>query len=96
MEYASTFMEASGGNLDVARNAWKVKSMIGGMQESFNAIENCPQPVIAATHSGCIGGGVDMIAACDIRLCSSDAWYQIKVTFRVHRPVVIRIIINII
>ena len=39
----------------------------------------CPKPVIAAVHSACVGGGVDMITACDIRLCSGDAWFQVKV-----------------
>ena len=48
-------------------------------QESFSVIEKCPQPVIAAIHSACVGGGVDMICACDIRWCTSDAWFQIKV-----------------
>ena len=79
MDFASTLMGANEGDLDVARKGWKAKSMIEEMQEAFNVIERCPQPVIAAIHSGCIGGGVDMISACDIRLCSSDAWFQIKV-----------------
>ena len=30
----------------------------------------CMKPVIACVHSACVGGGVDMISACDIRLCS--------------------------
>ena len=79
MEYASTFMQASDGNSDPARKGWKFRSMIEELQESFNSIERCPQPVIAAIHSACVGGGVDLISACDIRLCSSDAWFQIKV-----------------
>ena len=37
--------------------------------------------MIAAIHGACVGGGVDMISACDIRYCSQDAWFQIKVTF---------------
>jgi len=78
MDFAPKFMELSGGSLDSARQAWKVRSLIEELQESFNVIEKCPQPVIAAVHSGCIGGGVDLISACDIRLCSSDAWFQIK------------------
>ena len=35
--------------------------------------------MIAAIHGFCIGGGIDLITACDIRLCTSDAWFQIKV-----------------
>jgi enoyl-CoA hydratase len=43
-----------------------------------NAIEECPKPVIAAVHSRCIGGGLDIISACDIRLCSEDASFCLK------------------
>jgi delta(3,5)-delta(2,4)-dienoyl-CoA isomerase len=34
--------------------------------------------VIAAVHGACIGAGVDMISAADIRYASSDAFFQIK------------------
>ncbi len=43
-----------------------------------NAIEECPKPVIAAVHSRCIGGGLDIISACDIRLCTEDASFCLK------------------
>lgn len=48
------------------------------MQESFNAIEECRKPVIAAVHGACVGGGLDMIAACDIRICSTDAFFSLR------------------
>ena len=35
--------------------------------------------MIAAIHSACVGGGVDMTAACDVRYATEDAWFQIKV-----------------
>lgn len=38
----------------------------------------CPKPVICAVHSACVGGGVDLVCATDIRLASSDAWFSIK------------------
>ena len=41
-------------------------------QESNNVIEKCRKPVIAAVHSHCIGAGVDMICACDIRMASKE------------------------
>lgn len=50
------------------------------IQESMNAIERCRKPVIAAVHSQCIGGGVDMLSACDIRLASADAVFSIRET----------------
>ena len=42
------------------------------------AYARCPKPVISAVHSACIGGGVDLVCATDIRLASSDAWFSIK------------------
>jgi len=36
------------------------------------------EPVIAAVHGYCIGGGVDLIAACDIRLASADALFSVR------------------
>jgi len=35
-------------------------------------------PVIAAVHGYCIGGGVDLITACDIRLASSNAIFSVR------------------
>jgi len=64
--------------LDTARKAFLLRRRILQGQESYNSIEKCPQPVIAAVHSGCIGAGIDMICACDIRICSKDAWFSIK------------------
>lgn len=63
---------------DIARKAKVMKSFVSRYQQSFNEIEKCPKPVIAAIHNACIGAGVDMISACDIRYCTKDAWFQIK------------------
>ena len=46
-------------------------------QHSFNCLENCRIPVIAAIQGACVGGGVDMVTACDIRLASADAFLSI-------------------
>jgi enoyl-CoA hydratase len=48
------------------------------MQQCFNLIEQLRMPVISAIQGGCIGGGVDMICASDIRLASSDAFFCIQ------------------
>ncbi|XP_068934713.1 delta(3,5)-Delta(2,4)-dienoyl-CoA isomerase, mitochondrial isoform X2 [Petaurus breviceps papuanus] len=63
---------------DTARSSWYLRQCIAKHQETFNVLEKCPKPIIAAIHGGCIGGGVDLITACDIRYCAQDAWFQVK------------------
>jgi enoyl-CoA hydratase len=48
------------------------------LQDSITAVERCRKPVVAAVHGWCIGGGVDLIAACDIRLCAADAKFSVR------------------
>ena len=55
------------------------KKLIEG-QEGMNAIEKCQKPVIAAVHGHCIGAGVDLLSACDIRMASKDALFSIRET----------------
>lgn len=48
------------------------------MQDAFNAIEAFPWPVVVAIHGACVGAGVDLITACDIRLAATDATFCVK------------------
>ncbi len=50
------------------------------LQDGFNWIEKCRKPVIAAAHGFCIGGGIDLLSACDIRLARKDTVFSIKET----------------
>ena len=63
---------------DPARRAFALREMIRAYQETITAVEHCPKPVIAAVHGACVGAGVDLISAADIRLASADAWFSIK------------------
>ncbi len=45
------------------------------MQATFSSLENCRMPVIAAIQGGCIGGGVDLGTACDIRYACEGAFF---------------------
>jgi len=49
-------------------------------QKSNTAIIQCRKPVICAIHSHCIGAGVDLICACDIRLALKDAIFSVRET----------------
>ncbi len=61
-----------------ARKREALKEMIVWLQSCVNAIENCRKPVLAAIQKACLGGGLDIAAACDMRYCSEDAFFSIK------------------
>jgi enoyl-CoA hydratase len=50
------------------------------LQGSITAVARCPKPVIAAVHGWCIGGGIDLITACDVRLAAADAVFSVRET----------------
>lgn len=49
-------------------------------QRGISAIADAPVPVIAAIHGHCLGGGVDIATACDVRLASKDATFSVRET----------------
>jgi enoyl-CoA hydratase len=50
------------------------------MQRTFTSIAECAKPVIAAIHGYCLGAGIDLITACDIRLAAADAVFSVRET----------------
>ncbi len=50
------------------------------MQWTMTSIAECPKPVIAAVHGYCLGAGIDLITACDIRLAAEDAVFSVRET----------------
>ena len=50
------------------------------LQRSFTSLEQVRVPVLAAVQGGCIGAGVDLITACDIRYATRDAFFTIYET----------------
>lgn len=60
------------------RAAYAMRNLILDLQNAFNAIERVRFPVIAAIHGACIGAGIDMITACDLRLASADASFSVE------------------
>ncbi len=74
-----------GGNRDegssppsMAARARAARLEVLRLQDAITAVAQCPKPVVAAVHGYCIGGGVDLIAACDIRLSSADAVFSVR------------------
>ncbi|MGH9207190.1 MAG: crotonase/enoyl-CoA hydratase family protein, partial [Acidimicrobiales bacterium] len=48
------------------------------MQQAVTAVADCRTPTIASVHGWCIGGGVDLISAVDIRYASADAKFSVR------------------
>jgi enoyl-CoA hydratase len=61
-----------------AREREALGRAIARMQRVCALPDTCPLPVVAAVHGNCIGAGVDLISACDIRLCTQDALFSVK------------------
>ena len=56
----------------------KLRRVILDLQDTFSSIERCRKPVIAAIHGACVGAGIDLVSACDLRYCSADAFFSVK------------------
>lgn len=64
--------------LEESRKRERLRRLVLEFQESFNVMEAARVPVLAAIQGGCIGGGIDMTTACDMRYCTADAFFLVK------------------
>lgn len=67
-----------GGDTNLAFERTKLLQLIQSMQGATEGLARCRKPVLAAVHGWCIGGGIDLIAACDFRYCSRDAKFSLR------------------
>ncbi len=56
----------------------RVTAFIANLQDCVSALERCRKPVIASIEGACVGGGVDIITACDVRFCTKGATFSVK------------------
>ena len=68
---------ALGGN-NLAAERLDLLDLIARLQAAITSVASCRKPVIAAIHGWCIGGGLDLISACDVRYASSDARFSLR------------------
>ncbi|KAI8476212.1 MAG: ClpP/crotonase-like domain-containing protein [Monoraphidium minutum] len=61
-----------------ARARLAFRTSITAMQDAYTRLERASWPVVAAVHGACIGAGVDLVTACDLRYCTQDAYFCVK------------------
>jgi len=78
-------LKTMGGNLGASSNA-KSSAVANSnfydsilrLQDANTFFADLKLPVLAAVHGYCLGGCIDLITACDIRLCSSDTVFSVR------------------
>lgn len=66
------------GRLEPGRREERLRGLIVELQTAFSALERCRKPILAAIHGLCIGGALDLVAACDMRYASAEARFALK------------------
>src|SRR5262245_16881626 len=61
-----------------ARSRLAFQRNLRRLMDCFDALERAHFPVLCAVQGGCIGGGLDLALACDIRVCSADAFFTVQ------------------
>ncbi len=73
---ASLFSEVS--TLPEGKKQEALFRKIQSLQRAFSAFERCRKPVLVAVQGACVGGGIDLITACDMRYAAPDAYFCVK------------------
>jgi enoyl-CoA hydratase len=61
-----------------ARQRLSFQDGLRRLMQTVDVLENARFPVICAVQGGCIGGALDLAAACDIRVASADAFFTVQ------------------
>lgn len=81
IDLAALGAEMGGENgVSPALQARRFRARVRVMQDALSSLAACDTPVVAAIQGHCIGGGIDLVTACDIRLCSADAVFSVRET----------------
>ena len=76
--YGQQWAASLGEDGGLARPRTRLHDQVREMQSALDAVAACRTPVVAAIDGWCIGGGVDLIAACDVRYASEAARFSVR------------------
>jgi enoyl-CoA hydratase len=71
-------LSGSGGSAVAQRR--QLYEDIRAYQQTASCFANTNKPVIAAIHGACLGAGMDLVTACDLRFASADASFSVRET----------------
>jgi enoyl-CoA hydratase len=71
-------LRGAAGDDSRGHGADELRRTILDLQDCLTAVERCRKPVVAAVHGACVGAGLDLAVACDLRYASADARFVLK------------------
>lgn len=61
-----------------ARERLAFQESLRRLIDCFSALDEARFPIVCAIQGGCIGGALDLVTACDLRVCSADAFFTVQ------------------
>jgi enoyl-CoA hydratase len=62
------------------RNSSKVARKYGEQLETtMEAIATCRHPTVAMIHGACVGGGLEIVSQCDLRICGTSSRFGVPI-----------------
>jgi enoyl-CoA hydratase/carnithine racemase len=73
----------------------QVQTYARALEAALSALQNCPHPTVASINGVCVGGGLEIAAACDLRICGESSRFGapinrlgLTMSFTELRPIV--------